>query len=242
MTAQIVPTISLRGNQWNPNRQDAETFAKVKASIQQHGFIDPVLVREVGDSLEIVDGEHKWLAATQLGIDQIPVIVMGPNVSDASAKKLTILMNELRGSPDPVLMAGLIKDLNSAISLDDLATELPMSKTDLEALVNIATPFDWDAAQETIPADASQPVQPLPANERRFQIGQVKGSIAASLCDLLMEEFNRSSRAVGTSNPEIVLGHWLARLKATTEETDEQAAAVAASAPPPAPKKRRKAS
>jgi len=224
---EMVPLAKMKANPWNPNRMSEEIFAKELLSIQNNGFVEPIKLRELADgSYEIVDGEHRWRAATQLGLGEVPCVNLGP-ISDAQAKKLTIIANELRGAPEPVRLAALIKDLNTDISLEDLALELPMTRVELDSLVRSATPFDWGAIESGLPdVSTVETARAALGNGKRFQIGNVKGDIAATLCDELMAEFNRSSAATSSSNPETVLRHWLERLKQTADATDVTAAAV----------------
>ena len=105
----------VKENAWNPNVMDAATFEKEILSIQNNGFIDPIKVRELPDgSLEVVDGAHRRRAAIQLGLKKIPAVNLG-TIPDEQAKKLTIIANELRGAPEPVLLAALLKDLNQTM-------------------------------------------------------------------------------------------------------------------------------
>ncbi len=65
---QTVEVGKLHPNPWNPNRQDARTFEAERESIRNYGFIDPVTVREhptINGEFEIIDGEHRWRAATE---------------------------------------------------------------------------------------------------------------------------------------------------------------------------------
>lgn len=247
-------------NPWNPNRMNEETFQKEILSIKTHGFIDPIKVREnpSGEEFEdedgntywfqIVDGEHRWRASTHLGLKEIPAINLGP-ISDEQAKKLTIIANELRGAPEPVLLAALLKDLSESVSIENLSAELPFTQLEIDSLIKSTQEFNWDAVEEslTVPASgpngAPTPSTPPPAfgvgQERKVQIGVMKGSIPARLADQLMLEFDRSAAAIGTKTPELVLRHWLERLQASATSTDEQIKAQVANAPPPPAAKKR---
>jgi ParB/RepB/Spo0J family partition protein len=236
-------------NDWNPNRMNEETFAKEKLSIETHGFIDPVLVREVAGpdgkvQLEIVDGEHRWRVAVQLKLKDIPAVNLG-DITEEQAKKLTIIANELRGSPEPALLAALLKDLNTTIDTAQLALELPMSQVEIDSLIKGAATFDWAAVSEGLQTGTDSPsgqthkdTETENPDNRPFRIGQVKGELPPLLSDALAAEYERSAAACGSRTPEVVLGHWLARLRKTSEETDEAIAAL----PPvqPARKKRAK--
>ena len=221
----LVKPEKVLANKWNPNRMDEEIFAKELLSIQTHGFIDPILIREVkGEDgkvyFEIVDGEHRWRAAGQLGLKEIPAVNLGV-ISDTQAKKLTILTNELRGSPEPVLLAELLKSLGEEVDLDQLAVELPMDRVEIESLIRAADAFDWDAGGDGgDPIGASHDLGGGTAT-CAFRIGRVKGEIPAALGDALLEEYGGSSRACGSRTPEVVLNHWLTRLRGALKETPE---------------------
>ena len=43
-------------------------------SIRQHGIIQPLIVRRVGDLLELIAGERRWRASSKLGLATVPVI------------------------------------------------------------------------------------------------------------------------------------------------------------------------
>lgn len=246
---QVSPK-DLSPNDYNPNRMSDEVFAKEIRSIEKNGFIDPVKVRQLEDgSLEIVDGEHRWRASMKLGLKSIPAINLGP-IPDEQAKKLTIIANELRGAPEPVLLAALLKDLNESISIDQLAAELPMSSAEIDALVRSASTFDWDSVNSNLGTsvdstdsdeEASAPVpQVTMGADKKFLLGGTKGSLSARLSNALEVEFQRSAAAVGTTNLELVARHVLGRLRETVEKTDQEASEAAKAAPQPAKKKGRK--
>jgi len=225
---EVVAIGRLKANPWNPNKESDETFEKVKRSITNNGVVEPPQVREMDDgSLQIINGEHRWRAADALGHTDIPVINLG-KISDQQAKKLTIITNELRGAPEPVLLAALIQDLSVDFTLEELALDLPLHAAEMESLQRSMAPFDWEATQAALP-DHMQKTDPRTANlggERRFQLGTAKGNVASKLADELMDEFNRSAIAIGSNNPELVLRDWLERLRLTADETDKRAPMV----------------
>lgn len=128
-------------NPWNYNKQSDRVQEATRESIAQFGFIDPVTVRPHPDlkgQYQIVDGEHRWRAAVDLGVEKIALAVI--NVTDVEAKKLTIILNETRGSGDKVDLASLIAEISDELG-DDLVTGLPYSDEELEGLLKL-TEFD----------------------------------------------------------------------------------------------------
>lgn len=146
-----VPVSKVDFNPWNPNRQTAETFRKVKASLTAYGMVElPQVRRRPGGRYEVINGEHRVRAAAELGWQQVPVFDLG-EVPDQVAKKLTILTNELRGAPDAEAMSQLVRDLSRQEGLEQLADELPMTLPDLEALTRLTDVVDWGEVERSLP-------------------------------------------------------------------------------------------
>jgi ParB/RepB/Spo0J family partition protein len=208
-----VATADLRPNPWNPNVEAPEVFERTIRSIQKHGFIDPIAARTVGDvpGYEIVDGEHRWRAATHLGITKLPIIHLGP-ISDDEAKRLTILFNELRGDPEPAKLAAILKDLSMLATPEELAMDLPMQTAEIDALIQAAS-FTWDSLNPVPSSSKTKPV--TGAEDRRFVLGAVQGHVPVKLADALTVEYKRSGAAIGSNNIELILKDVLARLKAS---------------------------
>lgn len=70
-------------------------------SIKQHGVLNPILVRLTkADKAEIVAGERRYRASKMLGLDDIPVIVLDCNDSDA--EEIRIVENLQRAEIHPM--------------------------------------------------------------------------------------------------------------------------------------------
>lgn len=132
---RLTPHGTVHPNTWNVNRLNAFGYAKLIESMEQYGFIDPLLVRECPrhTDYEIVGGEHRWNAAAQLGIREIPVVVIAAD--DATARKLSIIDNELHGQADPVELGALLKGLVDDVGIDELIVGLPFTDDILAGFV-----------------------------------------------------------------------------------------------------------
>lgn len=150
-----VPVGTLRANPWNPNVVPENVAAALEQSVDAYGFIDPVLVRPIRGGYEIIDGEHRWIAARANGETHVDVIVR--DLSDADAKKLTVILNEARGKPDPLKLGNLLADLAGSIDLEQLRVGLPYDLEALERLVAIGTVGDRSEPDETLPEPPKGP-------------------------------------------------------------------------------------
>lgn len=108
-------------NQYNPNLMSGKEFDRLKYSIQKFGQVVPILVRQVrtvaqdGSAVyEIVDGEHRWRALKELGIEDCFCIEYASEADLDEYKMLSVAINEIHGSIDNKLLRGIF-DINNAM-------------------------------------------------------------------------------------------------------------------------------
>ncbi len=92
----------LRLPQWQPRRYfDEAAMQELVASVEQHGILQPLLVRPIaGDGYEIVAGERRFRAAEKARLRDVPVIVR--SMSDTEALQYALLENLQRQDLNPV--------------------------------------------------------------------------------------------------------------------------------------------
>lgn len=131
---------AVRPNRYNYNILDDYGMEKLKATIQLDGFVSDIIVREIPDAkskdevkYEIVDGEHRFYAAKELGMPDVPIKNLGV-IPDDRARALTVKLNELKGRPDTEKLAILVDE---------------MVRSKDEALIN-TLPFDQDEMDDLL--------------------------------------------------------------------------------------------
>jgi len=160
MDVQYLPPQVLKANPWNPNQVDPINQMKLEASIQKDGIKRPIVVREVPEKgegyLEIIGGQHRTLAAMALGLPQVPVINRGA-ISDAQAKKETLIDNFRYGSDDPLRFADLLQDPEIG-SAEELLATMPIDEEELANYFSHLTEEDLSATVDSLLGDdADQP-------------------------------------------------------------------------------------
>lgn len=67
----------LESNKNQPRKDfNEEKLAELAESIRQHGLIQPIAVRDLGDGFyQIIAGERRWRAARMAGLEQVPVMI-----------------------------------------------------------------------------------------------------------------------------------------------------------------------
>ena len=141
---QLIPRDHIRENDWNPNAFDAESFPKLVESVREKGILEPLKVMpdpECEGHYLLVDGYHRWKAAGELGIEEVPCEVW--DITPEEAKVRGLQLNYLRGQPVPRRLAELVHDLHRTYAVDDLAKMLPWSATQLrDSLELLKMPAD----------------------------------------------------------------------------------------------------
>ena len=73
----FLPARIIRSNPEQPRRYFKESaLEELTDSIRQHGILQPLSVRRVGNSYELIAGERRLRAAQKAGLTEIPCIVM----------------------------------------------------------------------------------------------------------------------------------------------------------------------
>ena len=130
MQVEEVNPKDLRPNPWNPNIVDPINQLKLEASIQKDGIKRPIVVRTLEDgSLEIIGGQHRTMAAISLGYERVPVINRG-KISDADAKRETLIDNFRYGSDDALRFSALLQDPEIG-SAEELLMTMPIDEEEL---------------------------------------------------------------------------------------------------------------
>ena len=122
------PIAKLQAYARNAKTHGADQVAKIAASMAEFGWTVPCLVAEDG---ELIAGHGRVLAATQLGLTEAPVIVLG-HLSEAQRRAYRIADNKLTelGAWDEALLSVELNDLLaedfdlSLIGFDDAELEV----------------------------------------------------------------------------------------------------------------------
>jgi ParB family chromosome partitioning protein len=102
---------------------DPEALKQLTESIKQHGILQPLLVRPIdGEKYELVAGERRYRAATELALTEVPVVIR--ELDDNAAFQLALVENLLREDLNPVEETEAILQLLAfklSLSVDKIA-------------------------------------------------------------------------------------------------------------------------
>ena len=107
-----------------PNRfQPREVFndqslKELAISIKEHGVIQPIIVRKIGEKYEIIAGERRYKASTMVGLTKIPAIIK--NMDDKESSKVALIENLQRKDLTPIEEA---RTYQKILDLDEMTQE-----------------------------------------------------------------------------------------------------------------------
>jgi ParB family transcriptional regulator, chromosome partitioning protein len=96
---------------------DPDRMAQLVQSVQEHGILEPLLVRPIGeDKYELLAGERRLRAAQEIGLEEVPIVAR--EFTDRQALQVALIENLQREDLNPV------EETEAVMELLALALEL----------------------------------------------------------------------------------------------------------------------
>src|ERR1051325_2815951 len=114
ITVEMVPLVDLRPDPFNPRRISVAELEALTRSLQESGFVSPVVARRKDRT--IIGGDQRVVAARRLGFNEVPVIFL--DVSLEQARLLNLALNKISGEWDQDLLGRMLKDLKDLPAVD----------------------------------------------------------------------------------------------------------------------------
>lgn len=115
----------------NPDqpRQAMGDLSELIGSVAEKGIIEPLVVRQRGDRYQIIAGERRYHAATQVGLREVPVVVR--EADDAEVMELALVENLQRKDLTAFEEAEALQQLADKCghTHEDMARKLGKSRT-----------------------------------------------------------------------------------------------------------------
>lgn len=112
-------------NRFQPRiKFNEEAINELSKSIKEHGVIQPIVVRPIGDKFEIIAGERRYKASCMAGLNTIPAIIT--DLNDKDSAEVALIENVQRENLTPIEEAISYKKILDMgyITQDGLASKL----------------------------------------------------------------------------------------------------------------------
>ena len=103
-------------NQNQPRKNfDEKALKELAHSIKQHGIIQPLVLRKIGERYQIVAGERRFRASKMAGLKKVPAVVK--EFTEREVSEIAIIENLQREDLNPIESAKAIQSLIDSFDL-----------------------------------------------------------------------------------------------------------------------------
>lgn len=130
---------SVKPNGWNPNAMTPFMKEALVEGLKSDGWLSSQSLLVWGTDEKgrprnlIIDGEHRWTAAKEIGFLEAPMVVLN-GIPEAKAKTLTIAMNQKRGEFKDKELGELIRSIQFDLG-DKIGLRLGFVEADMMKLL-----------------------------------------------------------------------------------------------------------
>lgn len=110
---------------------DESKLIELSESLKEHGIIQPLIVRKIGEGYSIIAGERRYRAAKLAGFKKIPAIIM--DISDAKLLQVSLIENIQREDLNPIEQAFAYEKLLNEYNLtqEELSSKIGKSRSSI---------------------------------------------------------------------------------------------------------------
>lgn len=175
---------------------DESKLQELAASIREHGVVQPILVRPIGDRFELVAGERRLRASILAGIATIPAMVRALN--DRQSLELALVENLQREDLDAIEEAKAYRQLMALLGAtqEQVAERLGISRPAVANALRLLSLCDEVQAMVTAGQLTAGHARALVGFDDRRQRDLAAEIVATALTVREIEELVRDQRPV----------------------------------------------
>ena len=135
-----VPIEDIIPNRFQPRLSfDDKSLQELASSIKEHGIIQPLVLRRLGDKYEIVAGERRYKASKMAGLTSVPAIIS--TLDDKGSAEIAIVENIQRQNLTSIEEAKSYKMLldKGYLTQEELAKKMGLSQSAISNKLRLLT-------------------------------------------------------------------------------------------------------
>ena len=138
LPASEIGVALIDANPWQPRSIVHDTdLAELASSLQEHGLVQPIVVRATGDRYQLIAGQRRLAAARKLGWAKVPVRVL--DVDDRQMSEIAIVENLQRRDLDALEKATSFKQYLATwnCTQEELAKRLSIDRSTVANFIRL---------------------------------------------------------------------------------------------------------
>ncbi len=200
----------IKPNPYQPRTEfDDQKLEELARSIEEHGVIQPIIVRKKDGGYELVAGERRWRAAKKAGIRKIPAIVK--EYSDGQMLEIALLENLQREDLNPIEEATAYKQLieDLGITQETLSKRIGKSRSVIAnsiRLLNLPEEIQNLLAKGKITTGHARALLSLDNEEEQKQMAQkiLERDLTVREIEKLVKKPKKQNKLSKKTNPLII--------------------------------------
>lgn len=171
-----IEVAKVKPNPYQPRRVfDAEKLQELAASIKEFGVVQPLVVRQKGQSYELVAGERRLRAAAMAGLTTVPAIIK--EYDDIKMMEIALVENIQRHDLNPIEEAQGLRRLMAECRLtqEQAAEKVGRSRvavTNILRLLNLPEAIQGYIVEGKLNMGQAKQLVGLPKPEQQIEIAQ----------------------------------------------------------------------
>ena len=135
---------------YNPRKISDEMLNKLKQSIEEFGYVEPIVVNK--RTRHVVGGNQRLKALEDLGIEEVEAVFV--DLDDAREKALNIALNKITGEWDYPKLKDLLEELDTG------AFDIELTGFDLPEIEDLMTQFHVpeEIIEDEVPEPPEEPI------------------------------------------------------------------------------------
>ena len=147
---------------------DEQGLQELAASIKEHGIIQPLVLRKLGNKYEIIAGERRYKASQMAGLTTVPAVIS--NIDDNKSAEVALVENIQRRDLTPIEEARSYKSLldKGYLTQEQLAKKMGLSQSAISnklRLLNLDDSVQQALLEERISERHARALLALPNKE-----------------------------------------------------------------------------
>jgi len=214
-TGQVLtaPTKSVKKGALQPRREfDADAMTELTESVRERGVLQPLLVRKKGSGYELIAGERRLRAATEVGLADVPIIVM--DGSDSDALEVALVENLQRQDLNVLEEAEGYQTLSDKFNLtqEDIAARVGKARATIaNAMRLLSLPAEVKAmiADRRLSAGHAKILTgiDIPAEQQHYADLAVRDNLSVRNLEKVIERNRRAPRKPRTVRHDMPVDH-----------------------------------